>query len=99
MMLSLMVVSGDEEGIEEAEEEIQVLSRELKSAVGLSGRNRRAASSSERARVAVTHAIRFALGKIAKNDAGLAKMLAATIKTGTVCSYVPPAGFPARWFL
>jgi len=90
---------GDEEHAEEAEEEIRALGRELKSAVGLSGRTRRAASSSERARVAVTQAIRFTLGKILKNDAELSKLLAATIKTGTVCSYLPPAGFPVRWRL
>jgi len=90
---------GDEEHAGEAEEEINALARELKSAVGLSGRTRRAASSSERARVAVTKAIRFALGKISKNDAELSKLLTATIRTGTVCSYRPPAGFPVRWRL
>jgi tetratricopeptide (TPR) repeat protein len=88
---------GDEEHADEAEEEIRALGRELKSALGLSGRTRRAASSSERASLAVTEAIRFALGKILKNDAELSKLLAATIKTGTVCSYLPPADFPLRW--
>jgi tetratricopeptide (TPR) repeat protein len=90
---------GDEERTEEAEEEIRAIGRELRRAVGLSGRSRRAASSSERARLAVTQGIRFALGKILKNDAELSKLLAATIKTGTVCSYLPPAGFPVRWRL
>jgi len=90
---------GDHESIEQAEEEIDALSRELKSAVGRSRRTRHAASSSERARVAVTQAIRLALAKIAKNDAELSKMLAAAIKTGTVCSYVPPGGYPVRWLL
>jgi tetratricopeptide (TPR) repeat protein len=89
----------DEERAEEAEEEIRALGRELKRAIGLSGRTRRAASSSERARAAVTQAIRFALGKISKNDVELSKLLAATIKTGTVCSYAPPDGFPVRWQL
>jgi tetratricopeptide (TPR) repeat protein len=90
---------GDEERAEKAEEEIQALGRELKSALGLSGRNRRAASSTERARVAVTQAIRLALRKIAKIDAELSKLLAPTINTGTVCSYVPAVGFPVRWLL
>jgi hypothetical protein len=29
----------------------------------------------------------------------LSKLLAATIKTGTVCSYAPPHGFLVRWQL
>jgi tetratricopeptide (TPR) repeat protein len=90
---------GEEKHAQEAEEEIRTLGRELKRAVGLSGRTRRAASSSERARVAVTQAIRFALGKISRNDAELSKLLAAAIKTGTICSYAPPQGFPVRWRL
>ena len=90
---------GNEERIEKVEAEIQALGRELKSAVGLSGRARRASSSPERARIAVTQAIRFALGKIAKNDAELSKLLTPTIKTGTVCSYLPDDRFPVRWRL
>jgi predicted ATPase len=90
---------GNEARIEKAEQEIEALSRELKRAVGLSGRGRRAASSQERARIAVTQAIRFALGKIAKNDATLSKMLTSTIKTGSVCSYRPPDRSPIRWRL
>jgi len=90
---------GNQERIEKAEEEIQALGRELKSAVGLSGRARRASSSPERARIAVTQAIRFALGKLAKNDAGLSRLLAPMIKTGTVCSYLPDDRFPVRWRL
>jgi tetratricopeptide (TPR) repeat protein len=89
----------NEERIEKTEAEIQALGRELKSAIGLSGRARRASSSPERARIAVTQAIRFALGKLAKNDEGLSRLLAPTIKTGTVCSYLPDDRFPVRWRL
>jgi tetratricopeptide (TPR) repeat protein len=90
---------GNQQRVEQAEEEIQALGRELKSAVGLSGRNRRAASSPERARVAVTQAIRLAISKIAKNDVELSRLLTPTIKTGTLCSYLPDDRYPLRWLL
>jgi len=90
---------GDEASVEKAEEEIRALGGELKRAVGRSGRARRAASSRERARIAVTQAIRFALRKVAKNNAELSNLLAPTIRTGTVCSYVPAGDFPLRWRL
>jgi len=47
----------------------------------------------------VTQAIRFALRKMAKNNAELSNLLAPTIRTGTVCSYVPAGNFPVRWRL
>ncbi|HYL98458.1 MAG TPA: hypothetical protein VEZ90_05840, partial [Blastocatellia bacterium] len=90
---------GDEARIERAEDEIQSLGRELKSAIGLSGRARRAASPRERARIAVTQAIRLALGKIAQNDPDLSKLLRSTIKTGNACSYIPAEASPVRWLL
>ncbi|HUA34455.1 MAG TPA: AAA family ATPase [Candidatus Binataceae bacterium] len=90
---------GNEARVESTQQEIVALGRELKRAVGLSGRDRRAASGHERARIAVTQAIRFALGKIAKNDADLSKMLTSAIKTGTFCSYRPSATPAVRWRL
>ena len=57
--------------------------------MGLGGRDRRAASASERARVAVTKAIRYALGKIAEHDAALAEHLEIAVRTGTYCAYAP----------
>jgi tetratricopeptide (TPR) repeat protein len=87
------------ERVEEAQAEIDALAHELKSAIGLGGRRRRAASSTERARIAVTRAIRLALGKIAGNNPTLGKLLSTTIKTGTVCSYVPDDRFPVSWKL
>src|SRR5262249_4190843 len=63
----------DDERAAKAQEEIDALAHELKGAVGLAGRTRRAASSSERARIAVTQPLRLALSKIAGNDASLGK--------------------------
>jgi len=71
------------------EKEIEALSTELARAVGLGGRDRRAASSAERARVNVTRTIRIAIGRIKDHHSGLAKYLDKTIRTGTFCSYQP----------
>jgi hypothetical protein len=90
---------GEHERAENAQAEIEALAHELKGAIGLGGRRRRAASSTERARIAVTRAIRLALGKIADNNPTLGKLLSTTIKTGTVCSYVPDERFPVSWNL
>jgi tetratricopeptide (TPR) repeat protein len=90
---------GNEQRSEKAEDEIEALGRELKSAIGLAGRDRRSASATERGRIAVTKAIRFSLNKIAENDASLGKLLSTTIKTGTVCAYVPDDRFPVSWRL
>jgi hypothetical protein len=74
---------GNEARAEKAEDEIEALGRELKGAIGLAGRDRRAASSTKRARIAVTKAIRLSLGKVAENNPALGELLSTTIKTGT----------------
>ena len=89
----------DEERIAKAEDEKEALGRELRGAIGLAGRDRRSASATERGRIAVTKAIRLSLHKIAENDASLGKLLSTTIKTGTVCAYVPDDRFPISWRL
>jgi tetratricopeptide (TPR) repeat protein len=89
----------DEERIAKAEDEREALGRELRGAIGLAGRDRRSASATERGRIAVTKAIRLSLNKIAENDASLGKLLSTTIKTGTVCAYVPDERFPVSWRL
>lgn len=89
----------NEELIAKAEEEKEAIAHELRRAIGLAGRDRKAASSTERARVAVTRAIRLALERISKQDRNLGKLLSNTIRTGTVCSYVPDERFPVSWRL
>ena len=81
--------SGNERRGIKVEKEIEALSTELARAVGLGGRDRRAASSAERARVNVTRTIRIAIGRIKDHHSGLAKYLDKTIRTGTFCSYQP----------
>jgi hypothetical protein len=65
--------------------------------VGLGGRNRRAASASERARQSITKSIKSVLERIAQSDATLGDLLSRCIKTGTFCSYHPDPDFPFAW--
>ena len=73
---------GNVERAEQAEEEIDALTKELSRAVGLGGRNRRAASASERARQSITKTIKAVVERIAQSDAALGDHLSRCIKTG-----------------
>ena len=88
---------GRVERAEQAEEEIEALTKELSRAVGLGGRNRRAASASERARQNVTKTIKAVVERIAQSDARLGEILSRCIKTGNFCSYLPDANFLIAW--
>ena len=90
---------GNEERVGKAEEEKEALTREIRRAVGLAGRDRRAASSGQRARVAVTKAIRLALVRISEQNRDLGRLLSTTIKTGAICSYIPDDKVPVSWRL
>jgi hypothetical protein len=90
---------GEGERAAQAEAERDFLVRELSHAVGLGGRDRRAASASERARVAVTRAIRHAITRVRERHPGLGEHLDRAVRTGTYCSYLPDRGAPARWLL
>ncbi|HET6146273.1 MAG TPA: AAA family ATPase [Polyangia bacterium] len=80
---------GDGARAARAQQEIEALAEQLAGAVGLGGRDRRAASEVERARVNVQRRIRDALDRVAAADPALGRRLAAAIKTGTYCSYQP----------
>ena len=90
---------GDTERAARADEERDFLVRELASALGLGGRDRRAASPSERARVSVTRAIKAALARIREHSAALGEHLDRTVHTGTFCSYTPDPRAPVDWRL
>jgi hypothetical protein len=83
----------------QADAERECLVRELARAVGLAGRDRRAASASERARSAVTRAIRQGLARIREHHASLSEHLDRTIRTGTYCGYLPDSRVPLVWKL
>lgn len=89
----------DPERAARAEEERQVLVEQLAAAVGLGGRDRKAASDAERARVNVTRAIKGVLDRIAEHSPALGEHFAATLRTGQFCSYAPDPRSPLRWEL
>jgi hypothetical protein len=71
------------------QEESNAIARQLAVAIGLGGRDRKAASQAERARSAVTKRIRGSIQRIAKITPSLGRHLAVSIKTGYFCSYNP----------
>jgi len=80
-------------------EEIEFLTAELSRGFGLGGRERRAGTASERARVAVTRTIKYAIDRIAEHDPSLAEHLRLAVRTGTFCAYVPPTRDRVTWKL
>jgi uncharacterized membrane protein len=84
---------------ERAEQEIDALTSELSHAVGLGGRNRRAASASERARQSISKTIKSVVERIAQSDARLGDIFSRCIKTGNFCSYQPDPALPIAWEL
>ena len=86
---------GNEDRADELKSEIDFLAREFARAIGLGGRDRRAGSAAERARLSVTRAIRTALEKISEQNPSLGELLNGSIKTGTFCSYRPRT--PMSW--
>ncbi len=79
---------GDVKSASAAEDEIDAIGRELSRAIGRGGRDRRASSDVERARLNVTRAIKTAIERIFENDADLGAMLTAQIRTGTFCAFI-----------
>lgn len=77
--------------------EIEALADHLASAVGLGGRDRLQGRSSERARAAVTKALRAAIGRIGRADAELADVLNRSVKTGVFCAYEPIGALSIGW--
>jgi hypothetical protein len=89
----------DAERAAQAEAEREFLVRELARAVGLGGRDRRAGSVSERARVSVTRALRQAMARIREHNSPLGEHLDRAIRTGTYCAYLPDPRAPVDWHL
>jgi hypothetical protein len=80
-----------------ARHELEFLVAELARAAGLGGRDRRAASHAERARLNATRAIRAAVANLARADPALGRHLAATVRTGRYCAYTPDPRLPITW--
>jgi hypothetical protein len=80
---------GDEQGVAKARSELDALAEQLAAAVGLGGRDRRAASNVERARINVQRRLKDSIESISAVDRALGRYLQRTIKTGTFCSFQP----------
>jgi tetratricopeptide (TPR) repeat protein len=74
---------------ERAREELDFIAAELSRAFGLSGRERRAGSAAERARVNVQRRLRDAVKRISEHCPAAGKHLDWALKTGTFCIYDP----------
>jgi hypothetical protein len=81
----------------QAQNEMQVITDHLASAVGFRGRDRKTSSDAERARSAVTKCIKKTIQKIGELNRSLGYHFAARIKTGYFCSYRPRPDRPAAW--
>ena len=79
--------------------EIDFLATELGRSLGLTGLASSRSPQIERARVSVTRVIRSAIDRIRGGDDEIGGYLAATVKTGTFCSYVPDPRLPIDWDL
>ena len=80
-----------------AQQEKDFLLRELTAAVGLGGRDRKAASDAERARQSVTRAVKGAIERIATAHPQLGEHLRTTVRTGIYSCYAPDPRAPIRW--
>jgi class 3 adenylate cyclase len=87
----------DTERIAQLEDDIDLVTRELKAASGLNGRSRKAGSAAERVRVRVTKNIGRALDQIDSKHESLGRLLKSTVRTGIFCCYQPDPRFPVEW--
>jgi hypothetical protein len=81
---------GDEARAACAEAEIDALAEQLAGAVGLGGRDRRAGSHVERARINVQRRLKDVVRRVEEQDAALGRYLAVALRTGVWCSFSPP---------
>jgi hypothetical protein len=88
---------GDLGRVERLSEELEALARHLAGAVGLGGRDRRAGSAAERARLNVTRAVKTVLDKLPESSPRLADHLQRSVRTGTFCSYSPDPELRIVW--
>ena len=87
----------DPERASRARAEMDAILEQLAAGVGLGGRDRKAASNVERARISISKAVKKAITRIGSNDPALGRHLSATVKTGTYCGYRPDPRTPVWW--
>jgi hypothetical protein len=79
----------DEGRIERVHQELDLLGTELARAFGLAGRERRAGSPAERARINVQRRLRDVIRRIGEQNSALGRHLDLSVKTGLFCMYAP----------
>jgi tetratricopeptide (TPR) repeat protein len=84
---------------EAARHEIDALTEQLTAAYGLGGRTRQPGTPAERARTAVTKAIKAAIARIARQHPALGDHLSHAVRTGTFCVYSPDPTASVTWRL
>ena len=84
---------------EDKQAELDQLVAQLAQAFGLGGRDRRAASAAERARLDVTRALRAAIARLRDALPGAGEVLDRRVRTGLYCAYAPADGDEVRWIV
>ena len=93
------LAAGRLDSAEAKQAELDALVAQLARAFGLGGRERRAASAAERARLNVTRPLRAAIAKLADAMPGAGGVLDRRVRTGLYCAYEPGAGDEVRWIV
>jgi non-specific serine/threonine protein kinase len=75
--------------------ELDALATQLANAVGLGGRDRRAVSQAERARVNVQRRLRDVVARIRTVDGELGEHFERSLRTGVFCVYLPTWAHPS----
>jgi tetratricopeptide (TPR) repeat protein len=94
-----LTATGAHDRAEAVQAELDALVGQLAHAFGLGGRDRRAASAAERARLNVTRALRTAIAKVAEALPGPGAVLDRRVRTGLYCAYVPDEADEVRWIV
>jgi hypothetical protein len=79
----------DADAADRARTEIDQIAQHLSAALGLGGKERKASSAAERARVNVQRRIKDAINRIAREDPELGRYLGLCIRTGTFSVFTP----------
>ena len=90
---------GQLETAEAKQAELDLLVAQLAQAFGLGGRDRRAASAAERARLNVTRALRAAIARARRSAPAAGAVLDRRVRTGLYCAYEPDDGDEVRWIV
>jgi len=93
------LAAGQLDAAEAKQAELDELVTQLARSFGLGGRERRAASAAERARLNVTRALRAAISRLADAMPGAGAVLDRRVRTGLYCAFEPNAADEFRWIV